>query len=92
MEAMALNIKNRAVEQLVSEIASLTGETKTEVVRKALEERKQRLALRVDREDREGELMKFLEQEVWPLVPPDQLGRRLCREEEDEILGYGPVK
>ncbi|MEE8585355.1 MAG: type II toxin-antitoxin system VapB family antitoxin [Acidobacteriota bacterium] len=88
--AMALNIKNPAVEQLVSDIASLTGETKTEAVRKALEERKERLSLRVAQEDREGDLMRFLEREVWPLVPPDQLGRRLSSQEEDEILGYGP--
>ncbi len=87
---MALNIKNPAVEQLVSDIASLTGETKTEAVRKALEERKERLSLRVAQEDREGDLMRFLEREVWPLVPPDQLGRRLSSQEEDEILGYGP--
>lgn len=87
---MALNIKNASVEKLASDLASMTGETKTEAVRKALEERKQRLALRVVHQDRQAELMRFLEEEVWPLVPPDQLGRRLSRQEEDEILGYGP--
>lgn len=87
---MALNIKNPTVEHLVCEIASLTGETKTEAVRRALQERKERLSLRIVQEDRESNLMRFLEREVWPLVPPDQLGRRLSREEEDDILGYGP--
>jgi prevent-host-death family protein len=39
--------------------------------------------------DRAARLRRFLEQEVWPTLPPDQQGRRLSREEEDEILGYG---
>jgi prevent-host-death family protein len=40
--------------------------------------------------DRAERLRRFLEQEVWPAVPPDQLGRTLTRDEEDAILGYGP--
>jgi prevent-host-death family protein len=40
--------------------------------------------------DRADRLRRLMEQEVWPLVPPDQAGRRLTREEEDAILGYGP--
>ena len=44
---MALNIKNAEVERLVEEISRLTGESKTEAVRRALEERKGRLAFRV---------------------------------------------
>ena len=37
---MALNIKNPEAEQLASEVAALTGETKTEAIRVALFERK----------------------------------------------------
>lgn len=40
--------------------------------------------------DRGGRLRRCLEQEVWPLVSQDQMGRPLTREEEDAILGYGP--
>lgn len=42
--------------------------------------------------DRGERLRRCLEQEVWPLVPEEQLGRGrpLTREEEDAILGYGP--
>jgi len=40
--------------------------------------------------ERGTELLRFLEEEVWPKAPPDQLGRTLSRDEEDEILGYGP--
>jgi antitoxin VapB len=43
---MGLNIKNDEVERLASEIARKTGETKTEVIRKALLERRDRLGLR----------------------------------------------
>jgi len=85
-----LNIKNPEVERLVDEVARLAGETKTEAVRRALAERRERLALRVVRRDRGVHLREFLEHEVWPRVPRGQLGRRLPRRTEDRILGYGP--
>ena len=37
---MALNIKNTEVERLAAEVAELSQETKTEAIRRALEERK----------------------------------------------------
>ena len=86
---MALNIKNSEVERLASELAALTGESKTEAVRRALEERKARVSQKSARSPRERWLV-FLEEEVWPGVPAEELGRRLSREEEDALLGYGP--
>lgn len=86
---MALNIKNPEVERLVADIAALTGESKTEAIRRALEERKVRLAYRLTKEGRAAKLKRFLEQELWPAVPADQTGRRLTREEEEVILGLG---
>jgi antitoxin VapB len=86
---VALNIKNRDVERLVIEVARLAGESKTEAVRRSLEERKARLAYRVPDGDRRGRLLRFLETEVWPRVPAGELGRRMTRDEEDAILGYG---
>jgi antitoxin VapB len=70
-------------------VARLTGESKTEAIRRALAERRQRLAYRISPGDRETQARRFLEREVWPRIPADQLGRRLSRSEEDEILGYG---
>ena len=35
-------------------------------------------------------LRRVLEREIWPSVPPDQLGRQLTKDEEESILGYGP--
>jgi antitoxin VapB len=87
---MALNIKNPEVEHLANEIAKVTGETKTEVIRKALLERKGRLASQVVIEDRGAKLLRFLERDVWPKVPRRILGRRLSKKDREDMLGYGP--
>jgi antitoxin VapB len=87
---MGMSIKNREVEWLVAQVTAMTGESKTEAIRMALRERMERLALRMPHEHRVGRLQDFLEREVWPVVPPEVLGRPLTREEEDRILGYGP--
>lgn len=87
---MALNIKNADVERLAEETSRLAGETKTESIRRALEERLARLRLRIVKRDREAEMLRYLEREVWSSVPGDLLGKRLSRREEDRILGYGP--
>jgi len=87
---MALNIKNADVERLVTELARLTGESKTETVRRSLLERKERLSFRVAAADRTARALRFLETEVWPTIPKNERGRRLTSEEEDAILGYGP--
>lgn len=86
---MALNIKNGEVERLAAEVARMTGESKTEAIRRALDERKRRLkgASVLDRRTR---LLRWLEKAVWADLPEKERGRRLTREEEDEILGYGP--
>ncbi|MES1245747.1 MAG: type II toxin-antitoxin system VapB family antitoxin [Acidobacteriota bacterium] len=89
-QAMALNIKSPEVESLVEALAAMTGESKTEAVRRALLERRERLSLQQARREPGSDFLRYLEEEVWPKAPPGQLGRRLSREEEDEILGYGP--
>lgn len=86
---MGLNIKNKDVERLIDEVTLLTGESKTEAVRRSLEERRTRLAYHRAASDRAGRLRRFLETEVWPHVPPSELGRKLTREAEEDILGYG---
>ena len=86
---MALNLKNAEVERLAAEVARLTGESKTEAIRRALEERRQRLK-GPPTARRRAHTLAFLRTQVWPTVPKDQRGKRLSRKEEDEILGYGP--
>ena len=86
---MALNLKNPEVERLAAEISRITGESKTEAIRRALEERRRRLK-GPSATERRKRVLRFLKTRVWPSIPKDQLGRRLSHEEEDAILGYGP--
>ena len=86
---MALNIKNPEVERLAAEVAELTGESKTEAIRRALEERRARLRAGVSDASRDRRTLRFLEREVWARVPPDQLGHAPDRNERELILGYG---
>jgi antitoxin VapB len=89
---MALNIKDPETVRLAAELAAMTGETKTRAVRLALEERRDRLR----REDpsaqraRAERLRLLLEDEIWPQIPPDLLGRPITKAEREEILGIGP--
>jgi antitoxin VapB len=85
---MALNIKNAEVERLVAEVATLTGESKTEAVRRALGDRLRRVRLRLDDDVREERLGRSLEREVWVRVP--ERARAPTKAEREEILGYGP--
>jgi antitoxin VapB len=86
---MAVNIKNNDVENLLNELALLTGESKTETVRQALLERRRRLTAQTTVRQPEIRLLTFLEEEVWPQIPAEQLGVRLTKAEEEAILGYG---
>jgi len=86
---MGLNIKNREVEALATELAALTGESKTEVIRQALLHEKAKLALpSVD--ERVKSLEAWLEDHVWSKLPPEVRGKGIPQSEQDEILGYGP--
>jgi antitoxin VapB len=86
---MPLNIKNAEVERLAAEISQLTGESKTEAIRRALLERRARLRLRVTAGARVRRVNRFLESEVWSRIPEDQLGSPPDRAERERILGYG---
>jgi antitoxin VapB len=87
---MGLNIRDAEVERLVSEVALLAHETETETIRRALMERKARLQAGEPALKSVKALMDHLEHNVWPLVPPHELGRVLSRQEENQILGFGP--
>ncbi len=87
---MALNIKDADVESLAAEVASLAHETKTEAIRRSLLERRARLQARAGNPGGRKSLREYMEQNVWPMIPQGELGRVMSREEEDQILGYGP--
>jgi antitoxin VapB len=86
---LALNIKNGEVERLAEEISRITGESKTEAIRRALVERRSRLSSRLSPRARNLRIRRFLESEVWSRVPADQLSFPPDREERERILGYG---
>jgi len=88
-DLMALNLKNEEVERLVEEVSSLAGESKTEAVRRALRERRDRLVFKDGNRRRGERFLRYLEEEIWPNAPEGELGRRLTRDEEDQILGFG---
>jgi antitoxin VapB len=48
---MALNVRNRETEKLASDLAALTGETKTEAVTKALKDRLEQIMRRRSKRD-----------------------------------------
>jgi len=87
---VAVNIKNERVERLLDEVAALTGETKTEAVRRSLEERRDRLVRSSTDRHPADRLRRLLEREIWPSIPVAVRGTRLTRGEEEQILGYGP--
>jgi antitoxin VapB len=87
---MALNIKNPEVEKLAADVARLAKETKTEAIRRALLERKERLRIRTTNYSRKDRLETFLRNRIWPQVPKNVLGTKISKAKEEQILGYGP--
>jgi len=79
-ETMALNIRNRETEALATELASLTGETKTDAVRVAVAERLERVRHLRRRRSLLQELNRIADH-CSSLPVLDQRGA-------DEILGY----
>lgn len=89
---MALHIEDEELEKLASEVALRTGETQVEAVKESLRERRDRLHPSARRRKRSGsEMREWLEREIWPQIPPEELGRPpLTKAEVEEILGIGP--
>ena len=86
---MALNIKDPETVRLATEVAAMTGESKTGAIRSALADRKQRLAYGMTRRDRLQDLRRLLEEEIWPSIPKSVLGKKVTKKERERILGYG---
>ncbi len=89
-KSVALNIKNAEVENLAAEVAQLARETKTEAIRRALEQRLARLSAERGRKRSKERIIEYLQREIWPNLPKDVLGKRISKREREKILGYGP--
>ena len=77
---MALNIRNRRTEELAATLAKLTGETKTEAVTKALQDRLERIG----RQRTGRKLADELDEIALHCASLPVLDGRAA----DEILGY----
>jgi antitoxin VapB len=86
---MPLNIKNTAVELLVADVARTTGESKTEAIRRALEDRKRDLAAQGAPGSSRARFLRFLASEVWPTIPRREMRKRWSRAKLDRVLGFG---
>lgn len=82
---MALNIKNKEVEELASELAELEGVSKTEVIRSALVDRKARLARRPP-----SQADEILEREIWSQIPDEFKGKGIAFADHSDLMGWGP--
>ena len=88
---MALNIKNPAVEKLAADVAVLANESKTEAIRRALAERRERLMAHRLKAGKQERLDVLLRNRIWPQIPAQMRGRRLSKRQREAILGYGPA-
>ena len=80
---MGLNIKNAEVEKLAAEVAAMTGETKTEAIRKALLERKEHLS--TPQRKRMDGVREWLERDVWPHVKPEFRDKPMTKADWDAL-------
>ena len=92
---MALNIENKELEELAAEIAKLTGESEEEAIRQSLRERRDQLGplpgKRRRRPRTKAEMLRYMETEIWPLIPEEHRGRPpMTKAERAKLLGYGP--
>ena len=87
---MTLNIKNPEVEKLVNEVSRLTGESKTQAIHRALQERRARLEAAGTIEGRAERYLAYLRKEVWAKIPKSLRGKPVSRAERERILGFGP--
>jgi antitoxin VapB len=84
---MALNIKNPEVERLAAELAAIGQVSKTEAIRLALLQQKRKIE--DEKEAQFNRVLKWLQEDVWSKLPPEDRVP-LTKEQEEEILGYGP--
>ena len=84
---MALNIKNKEVELLAEEVSKLTKESKTQAIKKALEERKSNLLKKGLLLDRKQRIENFLENRLWKNIDFKKV-KTLTKKQEEELLGY----
>lgn len=88
---MGIDFEDAEMRKLATEVAEMTGETETEAVREALRERRERVGPKPRRQTKYPTMREWMEKEIWPHIPPEELGKPpLTKAEVEEILGIGP--
>ncbi len=87
---MPINVKDPDVIKLATRLAALTGESKTEAIRRALEERISRVSLASAQSTRRAELVRVLGCKSNSMIRPGRRKTSLTAEEVQELLAYGP--
>ncbi len=87
---MALYIKDPAVTQLAAQLAAITGESKTEAIRIALEERATRISVASAQRNRRVEMARILGRRVPSMIRAGDRKSSLTLEEVQELLAYSP--
>jgi len=99
---VALTIKNVEVRRLAVEVAQLTGESETQAIKVALQERRARLTgglederrarltSGIDPAARTAGLLEFMEHEIWAHVPAELRGQPHDQVRDDALVGYRP--
>jgi hypothetical protein len=90
-DIMTLTIKNPTVAKLACRLAALTGESKTEVVHKALMERSQRFYRDYVQREHRYEMRNSLLSSSQPPNGRKHRGTRLSQAEVVELLEFGPI-
>ncbi len=87
---MAIHVKNPGVIRLATRLAALMGESTTEAIRTALEEKMDRLNGTSAQASRRAELVRVLGCKAPPMIRAGRRKTSLTKEEVQELLAYGP--
>ena len=80
---MPITIDDPELEQFIHELAEENGGDDVEAIRALVLKHR-------DVQRRLASAMEWLQNDVWPHIPPEHLGRRMTRAEKAAALGYGP--
>ena len=75
---------------LIKDLTELTGEPEEIAVLRALEERLRRLTAPTSPTERANRILAILDSSLWQNTPASRLGTSTTREQQDQVLGYGP--
>ncbi len=85
-----IHVKDPKIVRLATRLAALTGESRIEAIRTALEERMARLPGASAQNNRRAELVRVLGCGMSTMIRAGRRKTKLTAEEIQELLAYGP--